>query len=276
MNCYNFKLLNFNKGLLDNSIDATYIIHLEGNGRLNHIYNMLNEYQPSKIVYILFNKGYKKCQKNKNITNPSLDLVDAFLTICKDAKIKNYNNILILEDDFTFLPEIKNKEIIYNIGTFIEYYKDEEFIYHLGCIPLLIIPNYNYNILYFSSGTHACIYSNKAINKILSFQEKINDWDTFINFNFLNKRYMNNKLLCYQLLPETENSKYWGYQNYIFSCLSKLMFKFFTLLKLDKRHDIGYPFFYTFSTIIFFAFILLLIIIIKISYTKIYNIYQYY
>jgi hypothetical protein len=62
----------------------------------------LNEYQPTNTVYILFNKGYKKCKKQDFITNPPYDLVDANLNIFKHAKENNYDNILILEDDFIF------------------------------------------------------------------------------------------------------------------------------------------------------------------------------
>ena len=58
--CYNYKKIIYNNGLFNKTIDATYIIHLEGNGRLDDIMKQLNEYQPTNIVYILFNKGYKK------------------------------------------------------------------------------------------------------------------------------------------------------------------------------------------------------------------------
>jgi hypothetical protein len=105
--CYNFKKVTYNNGLLDDAIDATYIIHLEGNGRYEDILKQLELYQPTKIVYIVFNKGYTKCQKDENIVLPAHDLVDAFLQIFKDAKHKNYDNILILEDDFIFSEKIK-------------------------------------------------------------------------------------------------------------------------------------------------------------------------
>ena len=35
MNCYNFVEYNFDKGLLNESVDVTYVIHLENNGRIN-------------------------------------------------------------------------------------------------------------------------------------------------------------------------------------------------------------------------------------------------
>ena len=93
-NCYNFKKIIFNDGFLNNSVDATYIIHLEGNGRLPDIQKQLNEYHPTNIVYILFNKGYKKCYKNENIKNSTSDLIDAFLEIFKDANKKNMKTYL--------------------------------------------------------------------------------------------------------------------------------------------------------------------------------------
>ena len=55
--CYTFEQIEYSNGLLD--LDATYIIHLEGNGRIENIKSQLNEYHPTNLVYILYNKGYK-------------------------------------------------------------------------------------------------------------------------------------------------------------------------------------------------------------------------
>ena len=100
--CYRFEKIEFDghSALLD--IDATYIIHLENNGRLDSVKAQLNEFQPTKDVFILHNKGYKNCKKEEYIDKPPLDLIDAFWHIFKDAQQKNYNNILILEDDVDF------------------------------------------------------------------------------------------------------------------------------------------------------------------------------
>ena len=57
MKCYTYKKLISNNGLYNNSIDATYVIHLENNGRYDTILKQLNNTIPTKIVYILFNKG---------------------------------------------------------------------------------------------------------------------------------------------------------------------------------------------------------------------------
>jgi hypothetical protein len=118
--CYTFKKINYDKYLFDESISATYIINLVNNGRLSSIENQLKYFKPTKIVYILFNKGYKNCKKDKCINTPALDLVDAFLTIFKHSKNNNYKNILILEDDFFFDVKINNTLIINNINNFIK------------------------------------------------------------------------------------------------------------------------------------------------------------
>ena len=55
-------------------VDATYIIHLEGNEeRYKNIENQLLLHHPTKIVHILFNKGYKNGNK-PNVKN-SIELL---------------------------------------------------------------------------------------------------------------------------------------------------------------------------------------------------------
>ena len=88
---YEFEMIKMNDGMFDESVDATYIIHLVNNGRYEHIMEQLSKYHPTSTVYILMNKGYKNAVKQPFITNSSLDLVDAFITVFKHAK--KYNNI---------------------------------------------------------------------------------------------------------------------------------------------------------------------------------------
>lgn len=68
--CYRFEQYKYTDGLLNDSVDATYILHLEDNGRLESIKKQLNQCHPTNIVYIVFDKGYKKCKNNlKRITS---------------------------------------------------------------------------------------------------------------------------------------------------------------------------------------------------------------
>jgi len=253
---YHFEKLNFDGGLLDESVDATYIIHLEGNGRLEHIHSQLKQYHPTSTVYILFNKGYKNGNKNLCENSPRADLIDAFLTVMKDASNKKYGNILILEDDFEFNDKIRNKSICKEIGEFINYKssRNQSFIYMLGCVPFVQISYYNNTrIALFSLGAHACIYSKSAQHALLQFsQTKMLDWDFIIGL--LLRRYMYKDPLCYQLFPDTENSKNWaGYHQIII----RLIFKW---LKMDTITEPGYSYFYFYSKMVIWLWILSIMI----------------
>ena len=82
-NSYSFELIQFESGFFDESISATFIIHLEGNGRYEHIKKQLETYKPTSKVYILHNKGFKKSIKPNFIDSSVKDLIDAFITIFK-------------------------------------------------------------------------------------------------------------------------------------------------------------------------------------------------
>ena len=247
MKPYKFKKNIFNDGILTKSIDATYIIHLEGNGRYEHIQKQLKEYHPTNIIYILFNKGYKKSNKKDFINNPALDLVDAFFEIFKHANNKKYNNILILEDDFIFSNKIKENDHINNINNTINNLGNNNFIYLLGCIPYAQVPYdlYNYRIL--STGTHAVVYSNKNRIKTLNLdQRKIKDWDYYNNQNINRLTYY--IPLCYQLFPDTDNSKLWCKDiNKFLYLISKIVQKIFKFVGLDTNVEPGTSIFYFFS-----------------------------
>jgi len=107
--CYTFKKITYTEGFLDKSVDATYIIHLKDNGREEHIYKQLKEYQPTKVVYIAYNLGFKNCSKKLIEQISYQDLSDAFMQCFKHANENDYDNVLILEDDFIFSHEIKKK-----------------------------------------------------------------------------------------------------------------------------------------------------------------------
>lgn len=205
---YKFEENNYESGFLDKSVDAAYIIHLSGNGRLESVKRQINAKHPSKTTYILHNSGYKSGLKPDYIKTSSLDLVDAFITIFKHSQENNYNNILILEDDFVFSDDIESH--INNVDEFIKSKNNERFIYLLGCVPG-IVSKYDDNHMkrINSIGCHGIIYSNKFITKTLRRQIRdISDWDFFTNKE--KKSYMYKKALVYQPFPVTENSKGWG------------------------------------------------------------------
>jgi hypothetical protein len=268
-NCYRFEKNVYTDGIFEGCVDATYVIHLEGNGRHESIQEQFKEYHPTNTVYIVFNKGYKNCKKGDHIKLPTQDLTNAFLEIFKNAKIKNYNNILILEDDFIFNKKIKDPDHQKKLCKFLKDNENADIQYLLGCMPLIKMPYFydlDHCISIVSLGTHAAIYTKSNREKILNKkEEEIKDWDIY---NFLNStRYTYHIPLCYQLLPETENSKLWGSENLFLLVAAKIAKMVFSFFKLDTQTEPGYSFFYKFSNIFFFILLFTLFVIIYWVYT---------
>jgi hypothetical protein len=250
--CYSLEEINFDDEILT-SVDATYIIHLVGNGRYDDIKNQLDEYHPTKTVFILHNKGYKKCPKPE-VDIPPKDLIDSYLVIFKDAKQKNYNNILVLEDDFIFNEKIKETYHRNNVNNFLTSHENENFIYYLGCVVYMFLIPYDWYhyIPTLHGGTHALIYSKKARDYFLSYSlSEIYDWDAFCINNYKSNKYLYYYPLCYQIFPETENSKFWG-NNSIIDKIGVYIAKFISnkMLGLNKYPEPGYTILYSLSKIL--------------------------
>jgi hypothetical protein len=253
MECYYFEKRQYSDGFFNNSVDATYILHLEGNGRLQSINEQLEQYHPTNIVYILFNQGYKKCKK-ENIDQSSKDLVDACLTIFKDANEKKYNNILILEDDFFFSPEVKKHSN--NINDFLNKNKMIDMQYLIGCVSLLRAPylyDTNHSIIFLSGGMHSVVFTKSNREKILSEpKEKLFEMDWDVYSSFYNTCYGYHIPLCYQIFPDTENKKKWGDQHPITRILAILCRYIIDCIGLDKHAEPSYSYFYTISLVLFY------------------------
>ena len=264
MDCY--RLEEFAGGInpLFQHVDATYVIHLEGNGRLEKVMSELKEFYPSVNTCILYNKGFKTCTKELPKNETQFDLVDANLFIFRDAQKKQYKNILVLEDDFFFHKEIRDNQNCERVDEFIEKKKeDDEFVYFLGCLPGLALPystDLNHYLLLFGTTCHSVIYSQKFRDELLLVeQEKILDWDVFQwGFRPLS-RYMYHMPLCYQLFPVTENSKNWGNQNPAMKFGAAIGFQLFQFMKLNTQVDPGYSGLYFLSKMwIFVVFFMIL------------------
>jgi hypothetical protein len=264
--CYKFEKLNYDSGFLDTNVDVTYIIHLENSGRYDNILKQLEKYKPTKIVYILLNKGFTKCNKT-GIESSHADLTDCYLQIFKHAHKQNFGNVLILEDDFIFNEKIKENEHIKNINTFLEKKAGDNFIYFLGAIPWFLIPynSYNYRCI-LSSGTHSVIYSKSHRDDFLeNFSKRmmVTDWDINYNINFTS-RFIYYTPLCYQICDNSENSRNPKFDNKYVALASEVV-KYcnyniiFRILGLDKNPEPGYSIFYFYSKIIFYLVLVFLI-----------------
>jgi hypothetical protein len=259
--CYDFLFLYNKNSLFDDTIDCTYIIHLENNGRLKNIYDQMEEYKLTKTVCILVNKGFKNCNKVLLEQKPFQDLTDAFLQCFENAKRNGFKNIIVLEDDFFFHPEIKQGHHIQNINHFLQRNKGEEFIYHLGVIPIVSYPHYDlYTYHSVKSLTmHSAIYSEELIRNSDRLLLEHKHWDVIIEKSVKN-RYFYYKPLCYQLFPETENKKTWSEKDST-PLIGAVKNNVIQLLSLDTTHEPGFTILYYFSKGLFLLFLLCLIII---------------
>lgn len=244
--CYRFELLEFEDCLFEN-IDATYILHLEGNGRLDHIHDQLKTYHPTKKVYLVYNKGYKKCAKDLHIQSSGYDITHANITAFEHAQ--QYKHVLVLEDDFIFSKEVVDHTK--QVDTFLE--RDTKFVYQLGSNPIFALPidMYHYRVLGLLG--HANIYSSSCRTQLM------HDFDTgkIIGSNggldsYLFKTvpiYMYHKPLCYQTFPMTENRKSWS---------GIIPDSFILWTNLENEPEPGFTILYWFAKLIPFVLLFLL------------------
>lgn len=269
--CYRYEPVEVTKPpLFDQDVDATYVLHLEGNGRYENVLDQLQKYTPTKIIYIAFNPGFRSCPKEPYITVSLKDIIDAFINVFIHAEEQGYRNILVLEDDFFFDPRIRDEPIhAKRIRQFLQHIPHPNFMYYLGTLPILQRPvgwdGIHYRITT-SAGTHACIYSEAMRRDILSLdQKKIRDWDVYNN-SHCRYRYGYYRPLCYQLFTATENQSNWigsdGPNEAWNKWWGQLGVTLFNSLKLNKEVVPGYPFFNMLSKSIYGILWLALLVIL--------------
>jgi hypothetical protein len=278
--CYRFETIETpDHPLFDQEVDATYVLHLEGNGRYENVLDQLHKYPPTKIIYIAFNPGFRSCPKEPYVTISLKDITDAFINVFMHAEEQGYRNILVLEDDFFFDPRIRNEPIhVKRIQQFLQRIPNPNFMYHVGTLPILQRPAewnaYHYRITA-SAGTHACIYSRAMRREILSLDpQKIRDWDLFNNYH-CRFRYGYYHPLCYQLFTATENQTNWigsdGPNEAWNKWWGQLGVTLFNSLKLNQEIVPGYPFFIMLSKSLYWILWTLLFIILYELYVIMYS-----
>ena len=262
--CYIFEKRKYSNGFLDSFVDATYILTMENSKRKDDYENQLKEFIPTKTIYIVHNKGYKKCDKILYKNTPNYDLIDANLNAMNHSLKNNYNNILILEDDFIFNKEIKNNKIINEIKHLFYNNINETFYFNLGPFPILFYPSINNNIYrgIYNPMAQSIIYNKNIIFKITN-DKNINNYhqiDEYLTRNY--KNYFYKIPLSYQTFPETDNKKYWGgnntesiYNIYLIKIINYVHY----LLEINSNPIVGWNRSYN---ILFFINYLLFIIII--------------
>lgn len=254
-----YEYINFDNGILDNIIDAVYVITLEKSDRFTNIYTQLNDLKLCKTNIIQINKRYNEHYNPSLYAQNSMShLLYNNIQIFKHSNKYNYNNILILEDDFIFDASIKNQSVINHFEDFINKNKNFNLIY-LGNTPIIINPFSNSYFInaYLNGQAHSIIYSKKARNIVYNnYKNKNYTWihlhDIWYNF-ILNKRYYYYKNICYQVLTNTENKSLWT--NTFLDLLIKT-------LKFDEYNVDNYNYYYKYILILHYIFIITIIITI--------------
>ena len=279
--CYKLFNYNLNNGFLDDSVDITYIITMDNSKeRHENIKNQLNILAPTKNIIVVYNSGFKKCEKkyfNKRINISVEDLTYTYMYIFNDSK--RYNRILILEDDFFLIKENLKSKDKKNINNFL--INNNPNIYYLGCVPYLINPitlfSYNLNVM-LDATTHSVIFNRKIRNRILNLyvkkKLKIFDIDLLTCFKIKNK-YTYYKPIYIQYFEETENKQNWGYgieNNSISLFINKFIIKYILdpiVRKLNINNNInekglinGWEKIYIYLKLINFIFYIIILVII--------------
>jgi hypothetical protein len=277
-NCYIFEKRQYNNGFLDSFVDATYILTMEDSNRKDNYEIQLKEFIPTKIVYIVYNKGYKKCNKELFKQTSNYDIIDANLNIMNHSLKNNYNNILILEDDFIFNKDIKDNKIINEIKYLFYNNINDTFYFNLGPFPILFYPSLNTNIYrgIHNPASQSIIYNKNIIFKITN-DKNINNYyhiDQYLTKNY--KNYFYKIPLSYQTIPETENKKYWAGNNAqsIYDIYFIKMINYFIyLLEINSNPKLGWNRLY--NILFFINYLLFIIIILFIVFIIYYIIYFY-
>lgn len=236
--CYRIEEIPCPEGqryLFDESvIDATYILYLEGNGRLPSIQDQLARFRPTRRVYLVRNRGFKRCSKPAWIQSAAQDLTDAYCHAFQHALDGGNGKVLVLEDDFQFVDRVWEPAVRTSVARFLGTLQEDSVAkYALGCCPFMMThcswDLEHYFGVYVQS--HANVYTRGFMESIVA--AKPDQLPLLFDLNGL-ANYMYGESLCYQLLTQTENRQTWT--NGLFDlCIDRL--------GLDKGPD-GYAFIY--------------------------------
>ena len=169
--CYTFEKLEFNiAGVFDSFVDATYIMTMEGSQRTKEVYDKCKQFNPTSLIYIQHNKGFKKCNKILYEQKIPYDVINSYYSVFNHAHKNNYNNIMLLEDDFEFDTDVININMVNDVKTFFLNNQNKIFYYNLGGLPVLLqypfmIENSHYKMIQ-TFPSHCIIYNVNPANDL--------------------------------------------------------------------------------------------------------------
>lgn len=200
-NCYSYENIAESENPLFKNVDLTIVLTMKDSNRFKKDPLLLNL---SKKTIYQYNKGYKACKKPDNIKRTTEDVTHAYYTAFEYAK--NYDNIIILEDDAEVLNynPIHYKKIDNYIGS------NEFTIISMGSLGFFT----KINELFYSTDpmafAQAHILSKKTRSEIQKdmLSKKFNGHVDGVYFSPKNVLVYHEPLII-QVLAETENFQTW-------------------------------------------------------------------
>lgn len=247
MTCYSYKLIKVSEDPLLKNVDITIILMMENSKRFKYDPFILNL---SKKTVVQYNKGFRACIKPPGIVRSNSDINHAYYTAYNYSK--DYNNVLILEEDAEVLYYTK-----YHYHLIDKYIAGDFKVFSFSTHGVFTKLDDNFYSVDVAHGSHAQIFSkNERINIIKNIE--LNNFKGDLDTTYLvNNVVVYKHPLIVQLFPETENFNNWNGNKF----LNKLGIK---LAGVDKNKH-GWEIIYIISKIrgkMTYNNILLLIIII--------------
>jgi hypothetical protein len=185
---------------------------MRGSPREKQIYHELVKAEPTSKVVFQYNEGYKKCEKSLRKEGPNYDLEHAIKHIFKDALVRGYKRILVLEDDCEFDERIRNPEVIHDLNTFL--LSKDPSVYNFGSIlpivsPIDVVMNKKHHFMMFNTTAHATVYNDTYMKYAINHNFMMGHTDFETNRHL--SKYTYKYPLAYQKVEKTENSQEgWG------------------------------------------------------------------
>jgi len=205
MTCYSYKVIKETNTPLLKKVDITIILMMENSKRFKYNPFILNL---SRKTVIQYNKGFRVCEKPSTIIKTNNDIIHAYYTAHNYSK--DYNNVLILEEDAEMLYYDKSH---YNK---IDKYISGDFnVFSFSTNGVFTKLNNDFYKVDIAHGAHAQIFSKKARTNITNAIEKNNFQGEPDTTYLIDKVVVYKHPLIVQLFPETENFNNWQGNKFI-------------------------------------------------------------
>ena len=196
-------------------VAATYIVTMDSSSsRVRNCVAQVKEAWPTRRCFVVVNQGWKKCDKGKDVTSTSQDLLHANNFIFGDARRRFPGAaILVLEDDCTWAPTARTG--LRDVDRFVAKHSEADFSYFLGCapVPFALLPTTTpttMRVRGIVGGSHAVVHSAARLARPLVAHDH---WlDRHLDQQLWrqgNTAYAHWRPLAYQTWPVTANSASW-------------------------------------------------------------------